>query len=314
MIKYNFQINKNLNFVYWVQSIIKWNWYFNKKECDYFNGIAGNFNSAEEKILSSLKLILQKPENAYKWIWDRYSEKPISDKKEFDIWEKSKNILNDKFELIWQKELPKILEWKEKLEGYQFNDLEKFLKSIQNFFGVDFKKEIAVQLCLSYRNDLPGAHVKKGFKNLIVLNISNLDKKIIKEVIDTLIHETSHLIEYESNKNQLLRDSYERIIKPKNLLQDNPSWYHLITESVITSIAGADFSYVASKIFPNQAITNEENLKEFDYQNNKTNYSYQIKSVAYRFRELIKEYLNNNKEMDRFFTDAVVKTWLDFRI
>ncbi len=103
MIKYNFQINKNLNFAYWVQSIIEWNWYFNKKEYDYFNSITEDFNTAEEKILSSLKLILQKRENAYKWIWNRYSEKPISDKKESDIWEKSKNILNDKFELIWIK-------------------------------------------------------------------------------------------------------------------------------------------------------------------------------------------------------------------
>ncbi len=140
-----------------------------------------------------------------------------------------------------------------------------------------------------------------------------MDKKIIKKVMDSLVHETSHLIEYESDKNRLLKDSYERIIKPKNLPQDNPSWYHLIIESVITSIAGADFSYAASEIFPNQPIANEENLKKFDYQNNKTNYSYQIKSVAYRFRELTKEYLDNNKEMDGLLADAIVKTWLDFR-
>ena len=39
MIKYNFQIDKETCFIYWIQSIVEWNWYFNKKEFDYYKNI-----------------------------------------------------------------------------------------------------------------------------------------------------------------------------------------------------------------------------------------------------------------------------------
>lgn len=304
MIKYNFQINKERCFAYWIQAMTKWNWYFDEKEFKYYKNIAGNFDYKENELLEKFKkqILKREPDGGYLWLWDRYSGKQIVNSEDQKLWVLLEKQFSKKFNVIWEKESYKLLKWKEMLKDYDFNKRNNFFVKIEKFFGKTLNQTINVELCLEYNKNSPSGHVKKEFDNLILLNISNLKDELIDKIINTLVHETSHLLDYSSGKEELLKKSYLKIINLKGIKQKKPSWKHLITESIITSIAGVDFS------------DDEENLKKFDYENNKNNYSYQIKSVAYRLRDLIKDYLDNNKEMDQSFADAVVKTWLDFRI
>ena len=282
--------------------MVEWNWYFNKKEFDYYKNILGEFNRKEKESLINFKKLLQKPDATYKWLWSRYSKIPIDDEQEFQILQNIKNNLSDKFEIIWNQEFPKLLEWQNMLKNYSFSRFNKILNSIQIFYGADFNdEEITVRLCLNHQNNFLGGHVKKEFKNLILLNISNLDKKLSSKAVDGLIHETVHLMDYSSDKSRLLKKSYLKIIAPQKIEQKNPSWRHLIIESVITSIAGVNFNI-------------KENLDKFDYEKHKDDYSYQIRAVARQIKELTKEYLDNNKEMDISYSDKVAQTWLNFRL
>src|SRR3989339_1861599 len=102
MFLYNFKINKEICFIYWVQSSIEWNWYFCQKEYDKWVQITGNFNDEEKNVLESFKKILQKENNGYTWLWNRYVGNKIYDKDENKKWQYLRKILENKFEILWK--------------------------------------------------------------------------------------------------------------------------------------------------------------------------------------------------------------------
>jgi hypothetical protein len=325
MIKYDFQIDKEACFAYWAQSLVKWVWYFDVVEAEHYIQKSGVLSAPEKEALESLKNLLQKENNGYLWLWDRYAGKKIVNIEEQTIWNEIGNALAERFEQIWIEELPKLERWQKNLRELNAEKLEMFLTRTANFFGVNANAErcVAVKLLLRHRTDLPSGHVKQEFGDLVVLNISSVGIDRLDPVISTLVHETVHLFEYEYRIQSgrtgfdLLSESYSRIIKPHNLVQSAPSWRHLFVESIVTSMADA-FSechyWHYLNLADRAALLQKCRLTEFIYKPDEKKYSYQIRAVAARILPTTVAYLDKGDRIDAAYCDFAVQAWLDFRM
>ena len=302
MFSYNFKINKEICFIYWVQSSTEWNWYFCQKEYDKWIQITGDFNNEEKKILESFKKTLQKENNGYTWLWNRYMGNEIYDKGEKKKWQYLKKILKNKFEILWKSEHPKLVAWKKKLEEHDFNYLKNDFEKIYNFFDTKDVNEIIVNLCFGW-GKLPGGNVKKEFPNNILLTVSNSDITNIGGVLKTLFHEHIHLIEYSSNKDKLFRESYKKILAPLSISKQKQSWRHLIVESIIFSMVGKNVGYLDRKI----GIKNtSKKIKIIGDKNKIKNYGEKIKNTSKKISKLTEKYIREEKTLDKDYSDFVL--------
>ena len=302
MFKYKFEINKEGCWAYWAQSSIRWNWYFNQGEANKWKEFTGEFTVEEENGLNRLREILQKEGNAYLWLWDRYENNQIENKEGKESWEKIKSVLADKFEKIWQIEKPKLEAWKKELEQLDLKDKEDNLKRIFNFFGVfNQEKEIKAKLLFGFGKKAGGA-TKKEFPNSMILLLSGADLKDRRFVLNVLLHESLHLLEYSSEKDLLFRQSFKEILAPLKIKQSQPSWRHLITESIIGSIIGRGvgcWDKGESKEITGIFVDKEKNRNHF--------YNQKILLISQKLAPLTEKYLKNNKEMDSVYTDQVLE-------
>jgi hypothetical protein len=323
MNKYKFLIEKEASFAYWVrlmifclwpQVAIRWEKGTTPKRGQYYFDKFEDFNDKEKLLLEELKNILQNKKGVAQWFWDRYSNKEIADDKERNVWFNLRNVLNEKFAKIWAIESPRLREWQKILNDYDFN-LDGTLGKIKKFFGVkELNEEISIYLILSFSNHALHAETKK-IENLITLEISNLDFKNLNKVVSILFHEITHIIFEYSLKKQALEESF-------SVLKENLGFFniersirnYLIEESIVSSIAGQGVNYVNRKFFPENITDKEKSFfANLNYKDNKNNYSYQVKAVAYQFSDLTREYLDNNKEVDKEYCDFVIKSWVRFR-
>ena len=302
MFLYKFEIDKNMCFAQWAQSLVEWNWYFDQKERDKWVSIVGELNKKEIDALNSLKKILQEEDNAYLWLWNRYLNKPIDNFRENEKWNEIKKSLQCKFEIIWQSEYPKLLAWKKELEDINFGKFRKDFKNIYNFFGLKEIQNINVALCFGWGR-VSGGHAKKEFPNKIILTISNSDINNKKRVFKTLFHENVHLIEYASNKDILFRKSYEKKIRPLNLPKQKYSWRHWIVEIIIYSIVGGEIGFLDKRVNEDNEISG---IKDIQSKTSDAiqNYINDIILPAKKLTVLTSKYLDNNKKLDQKYSDT----------
>lgn len=332
MARYNFKIDKAACFAYWAQALIKWGWRFGEKEREYYLTITGPLTPAENQALEKLKQLLQKEECGFIWplkllfpkkdygfVWlnDRYTGKPIKNHKDEKIWQEIKTNLKDKFEIIWNQESQKLLKWQKILQTYSYEDLFGALSRVEHFFESDVSilGDISVLLCFYHHNDGAAGHTKKGYKNQIMLNLSNLDSEYIYRAILILAHETAHLIEYASKKHEILKSSYMEIFKSKRerLQQDGPAWNYLFVESVIASIAtgyGVSNTYMDCVLFPQ---FQKQPISQRKPYTGGLDYHELIKIAAGNLTDITAEYLDQSKVMDKKYADAVAIEWLRLR-
>ncbi|MCK4387004.1 MAG: hypothetical protein KAV41_02905 [Candidatus Pacebacteria bacterium] len=307
MFLYKFEIDKDTCFAYWAQSLIQWNWYFNQKERDKWTCFVGELNKKENDALNFLKEVLEKEDNAYLWLWGRYSGKSLENLEEKEKWEKIKKHLRCKFEIIWQSEYPKLLIWKNKLEDYNFQNLKKDFEKINNFFGVKNGNEITVKLLFGFGKKA-GGNAKKEFPNLLLLTLSGVDILDINSVIKILLHENIHLIEHNSDKDILFKKSYQNILAPTKMKQSKPSWRHLIIETAVSSIVGREVGYLDAKIGLENLSQNKMPIDDKS-KSRVWQYDQKIKTVSAKLSQLTVEYLKNNKEMDENYSNQVARLW-----
>ncbi len=311
MIKYNFQINKEACFVYWLQIVTKWIWYYSEKKVNYFNSITGEFNEEEKKAQERFKELLQRKDSGYVWLWDRYTQKPFESEEGRKEWEEIKKVFERKFEILWENEHPKLLKWQKTLQEHDVSELNKNLEKVKTFYGVEFDEEITIQLNVHFNKYVPGGQAKKEYKNFISLNLSNMiiSEKQKDVAIDVAFHEIVHLIENiarTTKEKDLVYNSYLKIIKPTGIKQKSPAWRYLLNESIISSIAGYGFSYFWSKKHPPKKA---EDKKEV--QKKREDVHEQIKTVSQKLVNLTGEYLKNGREIDSAYTDQVAKLWVE---
>lgn len=336
MLNYNFKINKDICFLFWAQSLINWRWTFDKGECQYYFYFFESWTDEELNSLNELESILQGKDIQFLLLIEQ--QKVAKDI--LDSWFKIKNILTEKFNIVWEKESPKLQSLQATLQTHSFNSSDDLLikmSKVSNFFNVDLEtfNSITVQLVFHHSKNLVAGHAHKSFPDLIILKTSNLEHRYLDEAINVLIHETVHIIQNKSpQSNILLKNSYfkirfklfyKRIISLFYLLIKSmkhfaikeikegtkkvikfPSWSYLFTEAVITSIAagsGTINTYFRPSIL--------QKIEKFDYLKNVYNYTAQNRAVALRLVSLTIYYLDNNKIIDQNYCDEVAKIWLE---
>lgn len=312
MVRFNFIVDKQACFVYWAQSLIRWGWYFEEKEADFYKKQAEPFSKEEARALERLRVILEKDGNGFLWLWKRYQGETIKNHSEREEWEEIKRKLTGKFEAVWNREHPLLESWQKKLSAFPTKRMEEFLSRVSLFLAVEEKRRnIDVKLCFHWDRALATGHTKKEFPTLIILNLSNVETGNLKNVIAVLVHEAVHILENSSQVEKLLKTSYARIIEPRRFKLDGPKWKYLFTESLITAIADRrGFSVAFNFLFGDSEKSDEEGFN-VDVVRNKTNYGFQIREVAYRLRRIVARYFDERKEIDEHLCDAVAREWLE---
>lgn len=316
MFRYSFVVDKDTCFTYWAQSLIEWGWYFEKKECDFYRKFSKQFTPEEEKALGSLKQILEKEENYFLWLWARYANMPIENTDELREWNQIKKVLLSKFEDVWREEMTFLEQWKKNLESYPFQRFEQGFENITRFFEAPIisEEEVKVKLAFHYDTEAPTAHVKKEFPGLIILNISRTNVTNINRAVNTLLHETIHLLmEYRSTRlESLLYESYMTTIAPPAIQLKNHKWKYLLMESVVGSFASRRLNnYFGRIIESDKKIIESDIVGNFDREKQKENYGFLTRVVAERIEPLTTSYLNKQKKVDAMYADAVAKTLLE---
>jgi len=318
MFKFNFTIDKEVCFAYWVQAMTPWIWSYNNEHIKYYKSILGSPTEEERAILIELKTFLQDHQEAqdrgYVWLWKRYRGDRITDEEENKFWKRVQTILKNKFEIIWLKEEPLLKAWQEKLKQYSFTEIESTLTNIASLFALPPNQEskiIDVKLLTTWNTTSPSGAVKREFPALIIIAIANVKQEYIRKVVGNLAHEATHLLEYQSPMfDKLLRDSYEKTIARFRLKINlnpkikGPSWKHLIKESIISSIAsgyGMDgyLQKTLSCFQANSAIIFST----------PTGYYLRIHKAALKILPLTTNYLSQNKSLDKNYTDQVISIW-----
>ena len=134
--EFKFTIDKEAIFFYWAQLMVgKWSWYFEPENYELFKKNSGEFSDSENEALDKFKSIIQKKENQYLWLWQRYNNQPISNQEEIETFGSVRKILDSKFENVWQGELPKLESWKSRLESHDFAKYHNIFKKIIGFLN-----------------------------------------------------------------------------------------------------------------------------------------------------------------------------------
>lgn len=311
---FSFIISKEACFAYWLQSLVRWSWYFEKKEHKYYLKFIEPLTEHEKKVLSDWKFFLEDKEIGFLWLWQRYAEQPIVRKEDRELIGALKSVFQKKFESFWKNEKPFLKHWKLFFSKYPIRELEPFLSSVHNFLDSGEKQSQSIKvLLMTYAdNKVPAGHTNRHFPNIVILNVSHVEKENINAIINVLVHETAHLFEHRSLKTeQLLKNSFARIIAPTPFKKRmaGPKWRHLLTETVITSIAGRNLkNYFSQKTFEdNRIVADDENITKEE-----ESYSDKIRFAAQKLLPFTADYFENAKIMDQKYCDIVAKIWVDF--
>lgn len=314
MLKYEFNINKEASFVYWAQSLIKWGPYFERGANEYYLRRIGALNQKQEKSLSVLKSFLEKKENGFLWLWGKYTDKKDDFAESTEVLNNLRDSFADTFDLLWAKEEQGLKTWKGVLESQNFQNVSYLMGKVKHFLKSDKNPDdvFTIQLLVHW-DRLPSGHANPNFNNLIILNISSVLQDELNRVIGVLAHETIHHFGYSSNFEKGLKEAYEKIIKPTNLKVADNKWKNLLTETVISSMAGKRFANYFGKFLEvtdaQKAEDRIENPGLRVEQLNK-NSGYLIRLAAQKILSKTAEYLEARKEIDSAYCAYVSMAWI----
>jgi len=322
MFKFNFTIDKEVCFAYWVQAMTPWIWSHNNDHVKYYKSILDSPTEEERAILLELKTFLQDhqeiQDRGYVWLWKRYRGDKITDEEENKFWERVQKVLKNKFEIIWLKEEPLLKAWQEKLTQYPFEEIEFALQNVASFFSLPIDQNIEsaiieVKLLNQWNTRSSGGYVKREFPLFIMLEVSNVKTEYILKVVGTLTHECTHLLEYKSlNLSKLFYNSHRKMIAPFGLkinlhsTMNGPSWRRLITESIISSIAGG---YRMDGYLQKTLSCFQTNIPTIYPKY--TGHYLRIQKAALKILPLTTNYLSQNKILDQIYADQVTLVWKD---
>jgi hypothetical protein len=294
---FKFTIHKNANFAYWSQLLLgKWSWYFEKENSGLFTAETGILTETEQKALNELRSILQKEENQYQWLWERYTDLPATDPEEKRIYESIQKALEKKFNALWENDLPLLHNWQSALTEFSFKEIWPVIEKISYFFGIlndAIHHPINAQLLVS--GTFPTGATKPGFESMLILHVSRTPLTSINRVIGVLIHEYIHFIKDESARFTVLL----RNVLPNEAPTGGYAWKYLISETILKSIAshrantylGALLNFSAKERKIDTDISHKNPLNAYSYE-------FLIRIAAVKLLPTTKKYLDSNREID----------------
>lgn len=314
MTSFEFKINKEANFTYWLQGLIKWSSSFQKSANEFYLKKIGILNVDQSNALDKLAVFLGSEGRGYFWLYDMYAGKTPKDENSLKEWNRISSPFRESFEPIWIEQKSGLEFWKNILIAESFSLSEKITKA-QRFFRTSsdsFKFE--VQLLIHWDKARASGHAQRNFPEILLLVVSSVDTNQKGRVLGTLLHESLHHLEYSSNKTEdYILESYRKLIKPTKFEIEGQKWKSLFIETIITSMAGARYNNYFGKSFLEDEKDLENDileLEEFDFRKHKVNPGFLIRKASSLVAPLTKEYLDSNKPLDQFYIDYIAKIWL----
>jgi hypothetical protein len=305
-------INKNANFFVFIGEIsgARESDWSNERKKEWIIQSGGKLNNEEQSQIYKFKKIFDSVN--YNLIEALFLSNDIKNikknisQKQFDELEKSFALFLLRFEKIWKKKEKNLLNLKKVLEKSD-SRFGNALSKIERIYGVDNKttlNKIPVQLLISSndKNDILGYFSVTNRKTDIVLEYSgsiNSEKNIFLNLV--ILHELSHLA---VNKNRGLKNLIKKIAE-NNKNKIEKVFEFLPAEKTLEELIISSFvpeGYISKYFFKKniKKITNYKNTK------NQTNFTLLRQFCAYKMKIPAKEYLENNKKINKEYIQKVV--------
>lgn len=210
-------------------------------------------------------------------------------------------VLSPRFEKIWQEDRRKLLRWQEILrEAVKAEKLSPLFKILAQFFGEETALKNVGVFLLSGAGNRCGGFAIPQIKG-VALECSGMPYGNEERVLETLIHETAHLLYDRSNYKELLG---REVIKLENSLGRKEMFGRplevAVNETVFTTVVngylgknylGGDLRKIAGRHF--SSTLKVENFYDWIL------YSY------LRMFEKTERYLENKRRVDKTYLDEI---------
>ena len=228
-----FTISKSSNHFFFVQNLS--GWHFSSRESYNKQWLldGGPLNADESKALALLGNVLKKYEF-------HDTGCPEASKEDAQIINTILNVMEPRFDKLWQKEKVKLEVSREKIEKAFLKNKEVIISNLERLFeGTQKVNHMEVSLLLSTGKYGGGGGANSG-PNKVTLECSSLEQQYINNKLAILWHEITHIyLETFTDKTiDIMLLNYK---ETKNDLKE------LVTYSVFT-----DMSYLTSKYFPTE--------------------------------------------------------------
>jgi len=202
MMKFSININKSANFYFFIQNLSEWHFSNRKDYNDLWRKELGKFSEEEATALKKFKEIRLQHKSA-KTIFEQaffVSQNPWEKLKidlppeDYAITQKVFNNLEEKFNLLWEHDLPLLVKWQKELDD-KINE-ESLLKSILDALIALFNSPSSEQEVKTYLLFSSPIHTGGGAnidKQSISLEISRYPTQDVNHAIGIIWHETIHL-------------------------------------------------------------------------------------------------------------------------
>lgn len=219
MLDFNFFYQKTSNLFHFVENLSEWHFSCRKQDNKGWLAQTGPLSEEEQKALQNMRTLLPR------YGFDdqgKFLGIPFLTSSEETVWEEVKKwvepeeyvslqeifqVFIPRFEIIWQKEEPKLKAWKNKLEELtKKTSYDILVQDLETLFNVRVADR-SVKVCL-LANTLEkggGGNANTGDQT-VTLDCSSMNLALAQRLYSTLWHETIHLVFEKQQLNPLLRD------------------------------------------------------------------------------------------------------------
>lgn len=323
--EFDIKYSKFSNLFFFASNLAEWSPYCRKE----YNKIwleNNPLNKNEAEALRKLRKILKKykisvlmlssnnEREAIKKISKIIPQKDISDLK------KSLRIFNERFNILWKKEIKNLLFIKGKTKKTLIIS-KKLFSVIKILYGI--KKEPKTAEIFLFTSPITKRPVSGGGgfgENKIGVECSkitknNNQKQMIQRV---MIHEIAHS-SFEFNlkekiKNFLdsdhFKNKYEKNVIKSKIYKQTHSVLGTIKEMILVSLIPE--GYLAEKFFGFNVLDNLRKRKCIKEKGLEKNYYDLMTYSVFKLYEEAKEYSENKKPIDNIYIERTIKCWMDF--
>lgn len=280
--KFLFIINKWANFYFFVQNLSEWHFINRKTYNEYWRKELGPFSTKEEKALKKLKDIHSRYSFGKEYLGKSFflSKKPWKalekqlSKKELVELKNIFSVFQPKFEVLYRKEQPLLMEWQRELQGKANNKLLMNLvnNSLAGLYNAPpLKNEIKIYLLFSSPTIFGGgANINN---KRIALEISRYPHKKINSAIGAIWHEVIHAYFEKHFFLPLLHKNFPDDPEAVDLIQE-------VTARAVFFPGGVLEKKFLKTVTPMNGIPKRHTISFL------------------KLKELVKEYLQENKSFD----------------
>jgi len=311
-----FKVSKPANFFFFIDSFSEWNIYYRKKYNDEWIKQFGKLTNKEKIALENFKVIMQNHEKTgiskkirrcfyqkseYIKISFKKLEK-ILNSKEIEMVKETFNILQPRFEKIWNSNLSIINYNKEILSsGYKkiYKEINSAYSKLESFYGDESKKVYLCNVYLIISPNRGGKAIRRSSISIETEKLDPKDKYLFARLWFSIMHEMVHArFENKKYKNWLKKFIEKKTLKKSELMK-NRSPKEVLRE-VITDLTKVALYHILDK---------EGRIKIERIRNKKEVLDLNTMEILIR-KELgpfIKKYFINKKKIDNDFLERCWK-------